>query len=529
MFAFSYFFYTSSNRFVIFPFIGVKKDGKMSPEEGGRKGGAVMRQKEVNEIKDRAVRSARSVLCTSILRMAGLPMKTRGNQVYSICYNCGDGTTVKSDKFSVNTDKNLYHCFGCGCGGGAPKLYSELFKTSYMDACLHLAYQNGDVTKEEVERVTGSSDALNKLRADEGAFLKREEKDADEVEQKADVETIDLVYRHMLKLPEFALSTTGRHYLATTRKLSDAEINEVGFFEYKTPFSVDRLILSIRQEKPAFDYNDLLGVAGFYFRFTNKERTRGVWVFKSPYKDCIGIPLRNAEGKISALQMRYLGPKDTKNKYFYVSSKSVREKNAGFGAGCGSPVAVIYPEKIQNSTFCVGEGFFKMKELSKNGSVCFSVQGVNSFTYVADEVKAVLASENLKKKIVGMGKRTIKFMIVYDADMYRKIQVLEAGVKTADYLSKKFPDREVSFLIWNPNLGKGFDDMKYYCEEHGIPYLHQLRKISASDFIEKVRVSVEAADSRYLQHNKGLADTKIRQTKEWGDYLYEELYVKRIS
>ena len=488
-----------------------------------------MRQADINKIRDKAVASAKTVLCTEVLREAKYPMRTRGNQVYSVCYNCGDGQNIKSDKFSVNTDKNLYHCFGCGCGGGAPKLYSELHHVSYMDACLHLAVKNGDVTMEEYSAVTNTVDGEAKFQKDNFVYRKIEEKQADIVEQKAPVEVVDLVYRHMLMLPEFQLSPEGRSYLYG-RNLSDQEINEIGFFEYLKPFSIDRLISSIKSEQPSFTYNHFVGVAGFFFQFANKEHSCGNWMFKAPYKDCLGIPLRDANGRITAFQMRYMG-KETRNKYFYVSSKniSVKGRDVAYGSGCGSPVCVCYPDVVTNSTFCVGEGFFKMRELSKEGSVTFSVQGVNSYSYVADEVKAVLKSDMLKSRIAGLGKREIHFVICYDADMYQKIQVLEAGVKTAEYLKRQFPGKKVSFLVWNPVLGKGYDDMKYYCESNGLNYKSYLRAVSAETFIDCTKQAVRAADNRILPTYGKAADKKMRQTPEWGAALMDELYTKRIS
>ena len=168
-------------------------------------------------------------------------------------------------------------------------------------------------------------------------FKKMEEKSSDEVELKAPLEVVDLVYRHLLSLPEFALDTTDKNYLIS-RGLSEEEIKDVGFFSYKKNFSIDKLIDNIRKTVPSFTYNHLRGVAGFFFQYTNKEKTKGVWKFKSPYFDSVGIPLRNADGLISALQMRYCGKKKTDNKYFYISSKNISVKNevVAFGAGCGS-------------------------------------------------------------------------------------------------------------------------------------------------------------------------------------------------
>lgn len=57
----------------------------------------------------------------------------------------------------------------------------------------------------------------------------------------------------------------------------------------------------------------------------------------------------------------------------------------------------------------------------------------------------------------------IKLFIVFDADMYSNVHVLEAGLRAAYIFAKKFRGRPISFLLWRDEYGKGFDDMKYHC------------------------------------------------------------------
>lgn len=495
-------------------------------------------QKEINSIKDRAVISAKATRCTDILSYFGMETRRRGNQVYAICYNCGTKGNLKTDKFSVNTDENLYHCFGCGVGGGSPKLFSELKGISYMEACLYLAKSNGDITQEEYDNVAGTFTGLKKLNSDTKVFSKIEEKTAEEVELKAPVEIVDLVYRNMLKLPQFSLTKEHREYLINSRGLSEDEIKEVGFFSYIDTFSIDELVSTIKKEVPLFDYRHLRGVAGFFFEYENEKKQGGYWRFKAPYPDCVGIPLRNCEGNVSALQLRYLGTKDTKNKYFYVSSKniSVKGKIVGFGAGCGSPVATIYPDRVLNSTFCIGEGFFKMKELSKEGSVCFSIQGVNSYSYVADEVKACMNSKTLARKLKDYsGSVKVRFLVVFDNDQFSKIQVLDAGIKLGHFLKKEFgSDREIHYLVWDGSLGKGFDDMKASCLEMGLDYHNFIKSIPFLDYKKMAECSIKESDEIFVEkypekiEKSGSMSTKLRATKEYGEILYKTLYENKV-
>lgn len=494
----------------------------------------MLSQKEINRVKDRAVTSAKATKCTDILAYFGKSTKRRGNQVYAVCYNCGTEGHIKSDKFSINTDENLYHCFGCGVGGGSPKLFSELKGISYMEACLYLAKQNGDITEEEYEEITTTYTGLKKLNSDTKVFSKIEEKTADEVEIKAPVVLVDLVYRHLLTFCK--LTKIHKEYLLNNRGLTEEEIQEIGFFSYVEKFSIDELYSRIKKEFPKFSYEMFRGIPGFFYEYKDKEKKSGYWRFKAPYEDCVGIPLKNADGKISALQLRYLGDKETKNKYFYISSKniSLKGKIVGFGAGCGSPVATIYPDKVTNGTFCIGEGFFKMNELAKEGSVCFSIQGVNSYHYVADEVKACMKSKILARKLKDYDKGPVKvrFLVVFDNDQFQKVQVLDAGIKLGNFLKKELgSDREVSFLVWDGKLGKGFDDMKATCLKDGVDYHNFIKAIPFADYKKMVEESLRICDSIYKKtysEEFSKDNKKFRSTKEYGELLNHILYEERV-
>lgn len=498
------------------------------------------RQSIIQDIKNKAVEEAKKVDCVEILSAAGYPLRKRGHNVYSRCYCCGT-TDGAMDKFSVNINENLYHCFGCGCGGGSSKLYSKLYNVSFIEAALILARKSGAITEDEFNYVIKTPDARKKLFSDEAVYKKISEKEANETaEYKAPLDTLDLVYRHLLRLPQFKLTQEHYTYLKNVRYLSDEEIAEHGYFTFSGPFSLNTLLDSILTEKPTFTPSNFWGVPGFFFVFSNKEKSRGTWYFKNPMPDCLGIPLRDSMGRIVALQMRYLGKKETKNKYFYVSSKSVKDfngKSAGYGSSPGSPVAVCFPEEVTNTTFYVGEGIFKMREMAKEGSVAFSCQGVNTFSYVVDEAKLCMASDNLiaRSAKIPQGQRIVKFCIVYDADMYEKSQVLEAALKTASFIRSVYPEKEISILTWDIELGKGFDDLKFNCLSYGIDYHRVVKKIDVDTFLNCVRESYSIADKEYLASGEhmhdGLKDDDIliRRTPGWSKILKRELWDNRLA
>lgn len=421
--------------------------------KGTKERSLFMKQEEINRIKNRAVEGAKRYPCESILREEGIATRKRGTQIHAVCYKCGS-----KSGFSITESKNVFHCFKCNNGGGPARMYADLYGLTFLEASLRLAVMTGDISRDEAEMITSVPDNLKKLNSDSLSYQKLDGKEGEESgAYKAPAKVCDLVYRHLLKLPAFSLDNFSVNYLFFDRHLTGEEIKALGFFHYKESFSIDKLLLDIRKEKPDATYDIFRGIPGFYFRFSNADRSMGCWKFKNPMENTLGIPLRNADGYITALQMRYMGKKPVKNKYFYISSRDVKEKDTlcGFGSTPGTPVHVFFPENRKSDTIYIGEGFFKMNEVYKDGYISLSIQGVNSITYVSEEVEKIL------KLHPEINRNELKFIIVFDTDMYRKYQVLSAGTNFNSYICKKFPGSKVAFLTWNPELGKGYDDAKF--------------------------------------------------------------------
>ena len=298
------------------------------------------------------------------------------------------------------------------------------------------------------------------------------------------------------------------------------------FFSYTKTFSFEELFARIKAVKPDFTPAALYGVPGFFFE--EIKEGKGKWHFKAPMPNCIGIPLKNAYGEIVALQMRNL-ERNAKNKYFYVSSKYESQKNKayGYGASPGSPVAVFYPPSIDIPTFYIGEGYFKMREIAKEGAVAFSVQGVNSLSYVTEEITRVLSLlPQLKTSL--KSNEQIKLFIVFDADMYSNVHVLEAGLRAAYIFAKKFRGRPISFLLWRDEYGKGFDDMKYHLLQNHIDYREKIVAVPQQSFIKLVRPAVVASDEEYMKTHPEMTISD-RGRKEYGRLLYDRLYNQTIK
>ncbi|UOO36833.1 DNA primase [Oscillospiraceae bacterium CM] len=68
-------------------------------------------------------------------------MKKSGSNLFGLC----PFHSEKTPSFSVSPDKQIYHCFGCGKGGGVVNFVMEIENLSYVDAVHVLAQRSGMV------------------------------------------------------------------------------------------------------------------------------------------------------------------------------------------------------------------------------------------------------------------------------------------------------------------------------------------------------------------------------------------------
>ncbi len=83
---------------------------------------------------------------TDIAQIVGeyVRLKQRGKNFKGIC----PFHVEKTPSFNVNTDKQIFHCFGCGKGGNVFTFLMEHEKMSFVDAVKHLARKANIVIKE---------------------------------------------------------------------------------------------------------------------------------------------------------------------------------------------------------------------------------------------------------------------------------------------------------------------------------------------------------------------------------------------
>ena len=84
------------------------------------------------------------------IQAEGIELKQRGRHLVGLCPLHPE----KTPSFSVNPEKQVWHCFGCGKGGDVISLIQELKGISFKEACqyFHLEKSKPVVNSREQER-----------------------------------------------------------------------------------------------------------------------------------------------------------------------------------------------------------------------------------------------------------------------------------------------------------------------------------------------------------------------------------------
>lgn len=410
--------------------------------------------RERDELKRRVLSvSDKKLSCLSVLANC-YSGKTKPNSV-SVFFECPNGCNTK-DVSSCSIPKNAsyyYKCFKCGEGGNALKLESLLTGESYFDIAIEEAYSYNLINKDEYDYL------INKPGSKEySPKPKRIETTKQHVEEKiyfADADTKNLVYSTLLSLPQFSLTNECIEYLKG-RGVKEFD----GFFCHHEDFDMKTFITLLKDRNPEFEHKDLCGVPGFFFVYSDKEKTKGCWRFLKKAPNSVIITVKDAMGRIVGLQVRNMAKG---SRYYWLSSLSENENDlCGFGSSPGSPVHVQYPSTINSGFYTFTEGFFKVKRLSEVcNSVGFSLQGVTNSRDIVREVKASLTSPRFKERMT-WGKeerKKVSFNFFFDADMIAKYQVYSSVKKCYELLHEGFPMVKARFHVWPIHYGKGFDDL----------------------------------------------------------------------
>lgn len=357
---------------------------------------------------------------------------------------------------------NKNHTFKCfSCGNRPVFSIHNYIKEIYgiediKQSCLFIAFQCNLISEDEYLNLKKFQDITKtKMKI---KYQTREEKETIKLKP-LDINTLHNIYSifcmgKSLTLnkngeieikPELKLSKEHYQYLKNERQLSDEEIKKYGYFTYPK-YSFLKPFL-VQMSKMGYNKDILIRVPGLFY---NKDKKNiNFKVYRN--KEYLAIPIVDENGKIRGIQLRADNVENGQNRYIWVSSANIDEKKFLGNLSPNSPVNVIYPNISQPKTIVVTEGHFKAVKITNTLNVIsLSVQGINNWKPVLEIVKRI---KNKFPKIKDI-------IIMYDADMAYKLQVLQSAIAISmnllnfDINNKNYIDYMRAFKIKKSENGK---------------------------------------------------------------------------
>jgi DNA primase len=349
----------------------------------------------------------------------------------------------KTPSFSVNPQKQFYHCFGCGAGGNALKFLMEIGKQSFTDVVLDLAQRYQIPIKslapeqsQEIQKQISIKEQLYQILALSASF-----------------------YHHALYQPE---GKNALEYLQKQRNLTTEIINDfqLGFAPsgWETIF---RYLVEVKRYPVA-----LVEQSGLI-----KERSNGNG-YIDRFRERLMIPICDIQGRVIAFGSRCLDGSEPK----YVNSPDTILFNKGKTLFCldRAKNSIIKEDKvivvegyfdaialqsvgIKNTVACLGTAFTQehLKQVSKyteSKEIIFNFDGDNA------GLKATKRTLNEIESLIYAGQVQVKIVLIpegKDADEF--INSDSNGVTKYQELVTNAPlwlDWEIAQILTTKNLKK---------------------------------------------------------------------------
>ncbi len=315
-----------------------------------------------------------------------VPMTRRGGNYFGLC----PFHSEKTPSFSVSPDKQIFHCFGCGTGGGAINFIMQVENLDYPDAVRFLARRAGLEVMED-EQV--------------GQRKKRERV----------LELNRIAARFFFDMLSDDRGRTASEY-AGRRGLSKNTI--VRFGVGCAPDAWDGLIKAMAQK--GFDKSDLLDAG-----LAVKNNNGGVY---DRFRNRIMFPIINTSGDVVGFGGRVLD--DSQPKYLNSPDSIAFNKSRNL-------FALNFAKKTKQGRLILAEGYMDVISLHQAGFDCAVASLGTSLT----EAQARLMSRYTKEVV-----------IAYDSDQagmnaaQRAIGILNktgVNVKVLRYTGAKDPDEYI--------------------------------------------------------------------------------------
>ena len=295
----------------------------------------------------------------------------------------------KSPSFAVNADKQIYHCFGCGKGGGAINFVMEMENIPFRDAIETLAKRAGVTVPEDgtSDEVAGKRRRMLELNREAARH-----------------------FHNMLKSP---LGGVAREYISK-RGITKEIVTRFGIGAAPDTWS---LLLDAMTEK-GFSRQELVE-AGLIRSAVKKDGAYDM------FRNRLMFPIINARGDVVGFSGRILG--EGEPKYFNSPDTLVFSKSRNL-------FALNLAKKTKSGMLILVEGNIDVVALHQRGFDCAVASLGTALT--ADQARL-------------MSRYTEKTVIAYDADeagrkaALRAIPLLEKtgmSVKIVDMGTSKDPD-----------------------------------------------------------------------------------------
>lgn len=314
----------------------------------------------------------------------------------------------------------IFKCFCCDTYGDKVDFVMKYDNVDFKEAIYRIALRFEKITEEEYKAVSSFNPAEFQKKEVKIKKIKR----VQEVE-KREPKFVDRFYRFLRDY--WGLDEHHKKYLLD-RGVSEDELDR--YFTMKK--ADDQFFYAVYNELGLFS-KELIGIPGIYVD------EKGCTQLKE--MEGIGIPMTNADGYITGIQVRRDNVEDKRKRYIFLSSTGLEK---GCSVGTVADVERIYCDK---GSFFITEGHFKALELKKHfGVSAISVQGVNNTACLDAEIKTLQEQMEIRR-----------FIIAFDADMVYNPQVLKAAKK----LKAKLENFNIptGFMVWDVIYGKGCDDV----------------------------------------------------------------------
>ncbi len=146
----------------------------------------------------------------SVIQSAGVDLHRRGAHHWGLCPFHGE----KTPSFTVNADRQRFHCFGCGESGDVIDFVRKINGFSLPDALRHLGIERGPMTPQAIDeerRQKRRQDLMEVFRkwktakADEvGTILRISRRLTGQIRTVADLERFGDIY-HQIPVLEYQL------------------------------------------------------------------------------------------------------------------------------------------------------------------------------------------------------------------------------------------------------------------------------------------------------------------------------------